>query len=88
MVSADIEVTNRIGFHARPVSLLIDTARKFSSTVKVSKGDKTAGTDSMVAMLKLQVKQGDMISISAEGDDEEAALESLSELVKSKFGED
>jgi phosphocarrier protein len=87
MVSATLEITNRIGFHARPASLLIDRAKQFSSTLTLTKGDRTVGMDSLVALLKLQVKQGDMVTLSAEGADEEAALKSLVSLIEAKFGE-
>jgi phosphocarrier protein len=87
MVSACVEIVNRIGFHARPASLLIDTARRFSSTVTITKGDRTVGTDSLVALLKLQVKQGDMVTLSADGADEDAALASLVGLIEGRFGE-
>ncbi|MDR2103495.1 MAG: HPr family phosphocarrier protein [Treponema sp.] len=87
MVSATLEITNRIGFHARPASLLIDRAKQFASTVTITKGERTAGMDSLVALLKLQVKQGDLVTLSAEGADEEAALKSLVSLIEAKFGE-
>lgn len=87
MVSARIEITNRIGFHARPASLLIDTAKRFSSTVTITKGERMVGTDSLVALLKLQVKQGDIVTLCADGADEDAALKSLVELIEGKFGE-
>ncbi|MDR1469810.1 MAG: HPr family phosphocarrier protein [Spirochaetaceae bacterium] len=87
MVSSCIEITNSIGFHARPASLLIDTARRFFSTVTITKGDRTVGTDSLVALLKLQVKQGDTVTLSADGADEDAALKCLVELIEGKFGE-
>jgi phosphotransferase system HPr (HPr) family protein len=87
MVSASVEITNRIGFHARPASLLIDTAKRFSSAVTVAKGDRTAGMDSLVALLKLQVRQGDTVILSADGADEGAALKSLVDLIEAKFGE-
>jgi phosphotransferase system HPr (HPr) family protein len=87
MVSATIEVTNSIGFHARPASLLIDTAKRFSSTVTITKGERTVGMDSLVALMKLQVKQGDMVTLAAEGADEDAVLNSLVHLIEAKFGE-
>jgi phosphocarrier protein len=87
MVSATVEITNRIGFHARPASLLIDTAKRFSSTVTVTKGDQSAGMDSLVALLKLQVRQGDRVILSVDGSDEEVALKSLVDLIEAQFGE-
>jgi phosphotransferase system HPr (HPr) family protein len=87
MVSATLEVTNRIGFHARPASLLIDTAKQFSSAVTITKGDRTVGMDSLVALMKLQVKQGDMVTLSADGADEDAVLKSMVHLIEAKFGE-
>ena len=88
MISKTIEVKNRIGFHARPVALLIETAKKYNCKLEVSKGDHIADMRSIVNLLRMQVKMGDNVSIIADGEKEEEALEAVISLIDSKFGED
>lgn len=88
MTTQTVEVTNKIGFHARPASLLISAAKRYSSSFLIQKGDASSDLRSIVTLMKLKVKNGDMISISADGADEEQAVQELVDLVKSKFGEE
>ncbi|QTL99264.1 HPr family phosphocarrier protein [Iocasia frigidifontis] len=88
MISEKVIVKNKIGFHARPASLLVKAADKFKSNINIIKGDKTAKAKSMISLLTLRVKMNDEIVITAEGCDENEAVYTLVELINSKFGEE
>jgi len=87
MICKELQVTNKIGFHARPASMLIQAAKKHNCAITIKKGDKETNLESLVSLLKLRVKCGDWISLSAEGSDEERAIDELITLIGSKFGE-
>jgi len=80
-------VNNKVGLHARPAAIFVQTANKYKSTVKVSANDKTANAKSILSILTLGVDQGCEITINAEGEDADQVLQSLKELVETNFGE-
>lgn len=88
MVSKNITVDNRVGIHARPASLFVKTAAGFQSSITVTKYEKKGNAKSIISILALGVGKGDEIVISAEGEDERAAVDALVELVLNKFGEE
>lgn len=88
MTSQTVQVLNKIGLHARPASMLANTAGKFQSDVTITKGEFSAAAKSMIKLLALRVKQNDRITICADGADENEAVGALVELVASKFGEE
>jgi len=83
--SADITIQHEAGLHARPAALFVKTASGFQSKVSVTFGAKTANAKSIVQVLGLGARQGATISISAEGPDEQAAVEALTNLIQSNF---
>ena len=93
MKESKIVVNNKVGLHARPASLFRQAAKKFKSEINVScqdpetKEDRKANAKSMISILTLGVFQGMEISIEAEGEDEDAAVDTLVALVKDDFGE-
>jgi phosphocarrier protein HPr len=90
MIETRITVTNKIGLHARPAALFVQTANKFLSeiTVKNLQGNGQAvDAKSILMVLTLGVGQNNEILIRAEGPDEEEAVQSLGALVRGNFGE-
>lgn len=94
MKESKIIVNNKVGLHARPASLFVQEAAKYSSDIKVytqdpdTKEDREANAKSILGVLTLGVFQGMEITIRAEGDDEEKAVNTLLALVENNFGED
>ena len=78
LTSWHIKITDPTGFHARPAAVLASAAKKFSSTVKIVKNGKEADAKSITAIMSLDIKQGDLITLKAKGYD---AAEALFELV-------
>jgi phosphotransferase system HPr (HPr) family protein len=87
MPEINLIVTNEVGLHARPASVFVQTAAKFSSEIEVSYGEKTVNAKSILAVLTLGAHKDAEIVVKAEGDDAEDALKALEELVLSNFGE-
>jgi len=90
MKAIRIEVTHPVGLHARPAARFVQTASGFSSSVKISnvtKGSAPVDAKSILMVLTLGVQQGYEVEIQAEGEDEDAALTALTELIEDDFGE-
>lgn len=73
MKQFDYEVTDPLGIHARPAGELVKVAKTFSSTVTVTKDGKSADAKRLIALMSLGVKQGNKISVSIDGADEDDA---------------
>jgi phosphotransferase system HPr (HPr) family protein len=88
MPEIKLTINHEVGLHARPASLFVQTAGKFTSDIEVTHGDTNANAKSILAVLTLGAQQGSEIVIKAEGEDAEEALKALEELILSNFGED
>ena len=87
MPERTVTVTHTVGLHARPASVFVQTASKFASDISVSCEDRTANAKSILTVLTLGAHQGAEITIKAEGEDAQEALDSLVKLVEDNFGE-
>ncbi len=87
MKSVELTIENEVGLHARPATLFVKTAQKHQAEIIVSFGDKQVSAKSLLGLLTLAVTKGSVISVTAEGEDAEAALAALSKLVAGNFGE-
>jgi len=86
MIQKTVEILNRTGLHARPAAEFVEKASKFKSKITIEKDGKKADAKSILSVLGLGVGQGSKIKITAEGEDEQQAVEQLVELLNS-FGE-
>lgn len=83
-----LTIENKTGLHARPASMFVQTANKFKAKVKLTAKGKTVDAKSILMIMSLGLQQGTEITISAEGDDAQAALDALTKLIQDKFGEE
>jgi len=88
--SAKVTIENKLGLHARPAMLFVETASKFNSTVIVKRCDGEEGVDgkSIMQMMMLAATKGTELEICANGEDSQEAVNQLVKLVKSGFEED
>lgn len=77
MQSFSYTVTDACGIHARPAGLLVKTAKGFGSTITIEKAGKSVGATKLMMVMGLGVKQGDTVTVTAEGADEDAAIVAL-----------
>lgn len=82
-----VELVNQRGLHARASAAFIREAGRFNSTVTVTFNDETVGTASVMDLLMLGARVGHVVEIETTGDDSEAALQALCDLVARKFDE-
>jgi phosphotransferase system HPr (HPr) family protein len=90
MAEATIPVKHKVGLHARPASLFVQTAAKYSSKIKVKNlttNGKFVDAKSIIMVLTLGVMKDHEVVIEADGADAEAALDALRALIENNFGE-
>ena len=87
MVVKYVTITNQVGLHARPATFFIQKANEFKCSIWVEKDDRKVNAKSLLGVLSLGIVCGTNINIIADGVDEEAAVETLADLVNSKFAE-
>ncbi len=82
-----VSIKNASGLHARPAGMFVKKAAEFKSTVEVIAKGKTVNAKSIMGIMSLGLGKGDELTISAQGEDEETAVNTLVELIDSGFGE-
>ncbi|MCX6544459.1 MAG: HPr family phosphocarrier protein [Acidobacteria bacterium] len=80
-------VNNVLGLHARAAARFVHLAGTFQARVTVTRGARTVDGKSILGILLLAASRGAAIEVTAEGPDENAALDALCALVESGFGE-
>ena len=87
MQQAKVLVTNETGLHARPATQFVKTAKQFSSDITVSCKGKTVSAKSIVHILTMGISKGTEIELTANGEDEQAAVTTLVNLIEHNFPE-
>ena len=87
MVSKDVVINNQVGLHARPATFFIQKANEFKSSIWVEKEERRVNAKSLLGVLSLGIVGGTTIKVLADGADEEAAVDSLIQLIQSGFSE-
>jgi phosphocarrier protein HPr len=82
-----VTVMNGLGLHARAAARFAQTAGRFASRIQVRRDERTVDGKSIMGILLLAAARGTELTIDAEGPDAGAALDELSALVASGFGE-
>ncbi|GJD84666.1 hypothetical protein HPGCJGGD_2546 [Methylobacterium haplocladii] len=83
-----LPIINRRGLHARASAKFVQTVERFSAIVTVTRAGETVGGRSIMGLLTLGAAQGTAIFVTAVGEDAEAALDAIGELLANRFGED
>ncbi|MCC5910233.1 MAG: HPr family phosphocarrier protein [Clostridiaceae bacterium] len=87
MLEKNIAIKNASGIHARPASMLVKEAAKFSADIIIVKNDSEYNAKSIMNVMSMGAKHGDEIKIKVSGSDEKEALEAITTLVEGGFGE-
>ena len=86
MVEKTVIVNNPLGIHARPAALLVQMASKFQAKIFLSKADiRGVNGKSIMSVMMLAAEKGAEVTVNAEGEDADRAVEALTELLESNF---
>ena len=86
-VTADVEIINQLGLHARAAARFVETASRFTAEVTVANGDESVSGKSILGLMMLAAGQGTQLSLIANGSDAEEAIDALVELIGLRFHE-
>jgi phosphotransferase system HPr (HPr) family protein len=88
MKEQQIKVINSLGIHARPASMIVQTAIKFKSQISIIKEGTTADAKSIMNVLMLGAECGTVVTVRANGPDEQDAVKAVALLFEQKFKEE
>lgn len=87
MQKATVVVRHEAGLHARPAAQFVKLAKQFNADIKVTSKEKTVSAKSMVLLMTLAVQPNTPIELTANGIDEQEAVDALVKLVERDFAE-
>jgi phosphocarrier protein len=87
MLTKQIEIINKLGLHARASSKLVQTAIQFKAEIFIERNGRKANAKSIMSLMMLAATKGSQVNLICDGSDEELALQQVSELFASRFGE-
>jgi phosphocarrier protein HPr len=90
MTEVTLTITNQVGLHARPAAAFYKKSREFKSKITIQNLSRPESKEVPVSpfyLLQLGVAQGHDVRVRADGEDEQAAIAALTQLVEENFGE-
>lgn len=84
MESKSFLIIDETGIHARPATILVQTATKFESDIELEYNNKKVNLKSIMGVMSLGVGKGAEVTIYTDGKDEEEAIEAISETLSSE----
>ena len=87
MYTQEITVKNEVGLHARPATYFIQKANEYKSGIWVEKEDRRVNAKSLLGVLSLGIAKDTVITLIADGADEQEAVAALADLIENNFGE-
>ena len=87
VVSKEMLIVNRLGLHARAAAQLVKMANSFTSEITIEREDEHVNAKSIMGILMLAAACGSRIQVTVDGEDAEAAMMAIEELVNDGFGE-
>ena len=88
MTSKTVTVVNQLGMHARAAAKFVHLAGRYAARIRVSRQGREVDGKSIMGILLLAAARGSSVTISADGSDEQDAVDALAALVASGFGEE
>jgi len=88
MLQREVEITNKLGLHARASAKLTQVAGRFESGVWISRNGRRVNAKSIMGVMMLAAAKGSTVVLETDGPDEEAAMAAITALVASRFEED
>ena len=87
MITKNVVINNQVGLHARPATFFIQKANEYKCSIWIEYEERRVNAKSLLGVLSLGIVKGTEITLIADGSDEEAAIQALSNLISTDFGE-
>ena len=85
MKSFSYTVKDELGIHARPAGMLVKEVKNFQSKVTLEKDGKSVDASRLMAVMGMGVKKNQTVTVTVEGDDEDAACEAIKALIETNL---
>ncbi len=85
MKQFEYTIRDEIGIHARPAGWLAKKAKEYSSTITVTKGEKSAVATKLIALMGMGIKCGDTVTVTVDGADETEAFADIKSFFESNL---
>jgi phosphocarrier protein len=82
MISFTYTIKDKLGIHARPAGMLAKVAKEYKSKIYIEKNEKRADATKLIALMGMGIKQNDLITVTADGEDEYEASEAIKGFLK------
>jgi phosphocarrier protein HPr len=87
MTDCAVTIRNSLGLHARPAAQLVRMASGFAARIELERDGMVVNAKSIMGVMMLAAEQGAVLQLRADGEDSEAAVAAIAELIESGFGE-
>ncbi len=87
MIKTKITIINKLGLHARAAAKFVATASRYASELTVIKNHQQVNGKSIMGVMMLAASQGTELELSAEGDDSQALIDAICQLITNRFDE-
>jgi phosphocarrier protein HPr len=87
-MTKELQVSNKLGIHARPAAMFVKVASRFKTNIFVEKDGETVNGKSIMGLMMLAAGPGAKLKVHADGTDATEALTELEALLERKFGEE
>ncbi len=84
MIQKAIQIKLETGLEARPVAMLVQVASQFDSSVYINVNDRKVNAKSIMGMMSLGLASGEEINVTADGEDEQTAIEEIEKFLSGK----
>jgi len=88
VIVRELPIINKRGLHARASAKFVQTVERFDAELTVTRNGDTVGGTSIMGLMMLSAGIGTSITVSAKGNEAQAAIDAITELVANKFGEE
>jgi phosphocarrier protein HPr len=87
MISAEVDIINKLGLHARASAKLTQLAGKFQCEVWLTRNDRRVNAKSIMGVMMLAAGNGSVVTLETDGADEQQCFDAICELIAARFGE-
>lgn len=87
MLEQEITIINKRGLHARAAAKLATTSARFAATIQAGINGRLVDSKSVMALMLLAATQGTPLRVVVDGEDEQEAMQAISDLINDMFGE-
>ena len=87
-ISKNLEIINKLGMHARAAAQFVQLASNFISHIEIEKDHRRVNGKSIMGVMMLAASKGSIVTLYADGEDEEDSINKLEDLINNRFNED